>query len=354
MKQPFTKFFAILFIGLLIFLIYLCLTVGVNEISNILNRLNLRDYMSYYAMAIMAVFLSVLFYSMSWNKLMETLGIKIGLKKVYLYCWLGVFVDSVIPFETVSGEITRAFFVQRETNEQPGKIVASIVAHRIILTFITLSSLIISSILLIITYGVSISIIYPLVTLILCSVTLLILLLLVSLRKGIAEKIIDPILDFIVSLSKGRINLPETRSMIYMNLQCFYNDFRHLSGRRWRLILAMLYNFLAWLLHLSVFFLTFYAINFPEISSKIYETIIVYSINMALQTSPISLAPGLIEIVTMNLYALLGFNMAISGTATLFIRVATFWLPVIFGGIIAQWVGVKNLLTQTVKATSTC
>ncbi|MEM3716527.1 MAG: flippase-like domain-containing protein, partial [Candidatus Bathyarchaeia archaeon] len=145
------------------------------------------------------------------------------------------------------------------------------------------------------------------------------------------------------------------RENVYMNLQYFYNEFRNISSRRWTLTLAVLYGFLAWLSHLSVFILTFYALGFPEITAKIYETIIVYSISMALQAAPISIvAPGLMEIIMTNLYVLLGFNPALSGAAIFFIRIATFWLQVLSGGIIAQWMGVKNIFEQVFKNTSTC
>ncbi|MEM1550820.1 MAG: flippase-like domain-containing protein, partial [Candidatus Bathyarchaeia archaeon] len=142
--------------------------------------------------------------------------------------------------------------------------------------------------------------------------------------------------------------------IVYTNLQCFYDDFRYIGSKRRMLMWAVLYGFFAWLFHLSVFFLTFCALNYSKITSRIHEIIIVYSINMAFQASPISLAPGLTEIVMTNLYILLGFEPALSGTATFLIRIATFWFPIILGVIVAQWIGVKNLLKQTYRNTSTC
>lgn len=354
MSKSFTKLFVIILAGLMIFLLYLYLTVGVNEMLSVLQEIDLSRYLLYYAIALAAVFLSMLFYSLSWNELMKALGIKIGVKKVYMYCWIGNFVDSITPFETVAGEITRMYLVQRDTNESMGRIVASIVAHRIISAAMALGGLVISLIFLTATYSVSSSMVHHILTLILCLIALILLLLLVSLKEGLAEKIINPILNFVSFISRGRINILETKKIIYTNLQYFYNDFRSLSSNLPALVRAIFYSFTAWLLHLSIFFLTFYAINFPEIIHKIYETIVVYSVYTSLQASPISLAPGLIEIIMTNLYVILGFNMAIGGVATLLMRIAMFWLPLIFGGAVAQWVGVKNLFTQVGKNTSTC
>ncbi|MEM2464639.1 MAG: lysylphosphatidylglycerol synthase domain-containing protein, partial [Candidatus Bathyarchaeia archaeon] len=187
-KNPLTKFLVFLLVGLPVFLIYLFFAVGVNEIISIFEGLDVRNYLLYYVSALAAVFLSTLFYSMSWNKLMESIGVRIGVKKAFLYCWLGSFVDAIIPFETVSGELTRIYLVQRETGEQPGKIVASVAAHRIIATFIALCSLIVSSIFLITRYNVSSGIIYPLLIVILGSTAVIALLMIASIRRGIAEK----------------------------------------------------------------------------------------------------------------------------------------------------------------------
>ncbi|MEM0010763.1 MAG: lysylphosphatidylglycerol synthase transmembrane domain-containing protein [Candidatus Bathyarchaeia archaeon] len=349
------KFLAFLFIGLSIFLVYLFFTIGINEILNVFQGLNIYHYLLYYTLALISVFLSTLLYSMSWNKLMESVGIRIGIKRTFLYCWLGNFVDAITPFETVSGEITRIYLVQRETGEPPGKIVASVIAHRIIVTFIALGSLTISSIFLITKCNISAGIIYPLLLIISGSIAVTFLLMIMSLKRGVAERVADTILNFIAFILKGHVNLLETRRKVHQNIQCFYNDFRHIGGKRWTLTLAVSYNFLAWLLHLSVFLLTFYALGFSEIVSKISETIVAYSINMALQVAPISLVtPGLIEIIMTNIYVLLGFNPALSGVATLFIRIATFWLQVLSGGIIVQWMGVKNMFEQIFKGTSTC
>ncbi|MEM1586240.1 MAG: lysylphosphatidylglycerol synthase transmembrane domain-containing protein [Candidatus Bathyarchaeia archaeon] len=355
-KSPLTKFLALVLVGLPVFLIYLFFTVGVNEIMGVLGKLDLCNYLLYYTAALAAVFLSTLFYSMSWNKLMKPMGIKIGLKKAFLYCWLGGFLDAIIPFETVSGEMAKIYLVQRETGEQPGKIIASIVAHRIIVISIALGSLMVSSIFLITRYDVGSGIIYPLSIVMLGSAAVIALLLFASLRKGVAEKIINAILNFIsFTFRKRVINLLKIRENVYMNLQYFYNEFRNISSRRWTLTLAVLYGFLAWLSHLSVFILTFYALGFSEIIFRFYETIVVYSISMALQAAPISIvAPGLMEIIMSNLYVLLGFEPALSGAATFLIRIATFWLQIMSGGIIVQWIGVKNIFEQILKNTSTC
>lgn len=58
--------------------------------------------------------------------------------------WIANFVDIIIPFEAVSGEITRAYLVYKSTNESTGKVAASLVIHRILAMGVTVAGLIIS------------------------------------------------------------------------------------------------------------------------------------------------------------------------------------------------------------------
>jgi len=349
----FVKLSAFIITGLLIFVFYLYFFVGFNDIIEVFGSINPFEYSFYYSISIIVSLASILFYSMSWNCLMKALSINVGLKRVFIYCWLGNLVDLIIPFETVSGEITRIYLVHRETGGSSGKIVASVVAHRIVTTFITLGGLIFASVFFIIGYNVSAEILYPLLLIISGSLLLIGILFYLALAKEATKKIIETPIKIVTFIVRDRFNLSDLRERAYRNLIQFHHGFKSFS-RNWRaLAKSIAYSFIAWLLHLSIYFLVFYALGLGWISTKIYETIIVYSISVAVQNIPIALPLGLVEIVMTSLYTLFKIPAAIGGTATLLIRVITFWLQIIVGYAIAQWIGVKNLLLRGLKETST-
>lgn len=340
-------------IGPLAFLIYLHFVVGFNEITDAFTKINFYNYMFYYIAALAATVLSLLFYSMSWLTLMKAASVKVCLKKAFIYCWIGNFVDLIVPLETISGEITKIYLIQRDTGDQPGKIVASIVAHRIITTFMVLCSLSVSSIFFLAKYSVSVLILYLLLAIIFGSLLLIVLLILFSLEKELTKKLIGFSLKLIAFVFKKRLNIQSIEDRIHQNLQQFHSQFKYFS-ENWRVLAkAAAYSFLAWLLHLSVYFLVFYALGFNEITKKFFEAVVVYSISVSIQSTPIALPLGLMEITMTSLYVLFGVPALISGIATLFIRFATFWFQIIVGYIITQWLGVKNLLTWDRKNTST-
>lgn len=342
---------AFIIAGPLIFLLYLYFFVGFNDIAEVFRQVNPYDYLLCYSLTIIALILSTLFYSMSWNELMKALSIKISIKKSFIYCWLGLFVDLVVPFETVSGEIARVYLVHRETGDPPGKIVASAAGHRIITTFISLGSLLFSS-LFILKRNVGAEIVLLMFATISGSIFLIATLLYLSLKKDATEKLINFLIRSAELLTKRRFNFSEIKEKAQRNLSYFSDGFKSFGVNFKALMKSVSYSFIAWLFHLSIYFLVFYALGFSDISAKVYETIVVYSVSMAVQATPIALPLGLVEVVMTSLYALLGVPIAISGTATLLIRIITFWLQIIIGYVIAQFMGVKNLLDRSRKETS--
>ena len=94
-------------LGLAAFTLYLWFFVGFNGLFSFLSKLNLYQYSLFYTLAAVAFFLAVVFDSLIWHSLLSSLSIKIKLRKIMLYNWIGNFVELVIPTATVGGELTR-------------------------------------------------------------------------------------------------------------------------------------------------------------------------------------------------------------------------------------------------------
>lgn len=353
-ERSLAKAFALTVAGLLVFILYLYFFVGISDMIEVFRRVNPYSCLLIYSATIVAMVLSLLFYSMSWNTLLKALSVNAGLKKAFIYCWLGNFVDLIIPLETVSGEVVRTYLVQRDSWD-PGRVVASVVAHRIITVFVTLSSLLVASIFLFFKYEVGAEILYLLAMITAGSLTLIFLLLYVSLREEAAEKIVNAFVK-VASLifGKSRLNPSEARKRVYQSLVQFHSGFKSFGKRLDAVAKSIAYSFVAWVFHLSIYLLVFYALGFNEISMKMAESIVVYAVSLAVQSAPIALPLGFVEIVMTKLYTLFNIPTAISGVATLLIRAVTFWFQIVVGYVLAQWIGVKELIGRKPKETSTC
>ena len=116
-------------IGLAAFFLYVYIfNVDIQEIIVKAQHINLNLY------AVAAIFsiLDTLFFTLAWHSLLNSLSVKVSRFRSFLYVWVGIFVDTLIPAESVSGEITKIYLVNKEQSGTAGKATGSIVAHRLI------------------------------------------------------------------------------------------------------------------------------------------------------------------------------------------------------------------------------
>jgi uncharacterized membrane protein YbhN (UPF0104 family) len=85
-----------------------------------------------YIAAILISFIEILFYALSWNELLAGVKVKLSLFKAYTFVWYGMFLDILIPAESISGEICRVYLCNREQSGTGGRVVASLVTFRLL------------------------------------------------------------------------------------------------------------------------------------------------------------------------------------------------------------------------------
>ena len=337
------KSVALTFAGLVVFILYLYFFVGFGEILEVLTEVNPVNYVFYYSLAIVTILLSMLFYSMTWHELLKILSVRIRLRQSFIYCWIASFVDLVIPLEAVTGEITRIYLVTRNFSGHVGRVVASTVSHRIISMMTVLVGLIISSASLIFRYKVQEFLLTFLAIVLAGTTASIVLILYLSVKKEAARQIVDPFLRLVSFLSKGHLNLDDLRTRAEKTLSSFNQGIELMGGQPRSLIKPTVYNFAAWFFHMTIYMLVFYSLGF---NIPLDVSIVVYSISVAVQTVPIGLPVGLVEIVMTILYKIFGIESGISGTATALIRIVTFWFPIIVGYAMTQWIGIKVLMQR--------
>ena len=336
----------LLLIGLFIFLLYLYFFVGITDILVVIQRVNIP----YYLLAFASVLASTTFYSLTWQGLLNMLLINAPFRKTFLFTWIGIFVDLLIPAEAISGEISRAYLMSKSLNRNAGGVIASVMGHRVLSMGITLIGLIIGLILFITKYGAS-GLILSFVIFIGISTTLsLVLICYLFLSRRTAEKMVNWLINVLTFISGGRWQLNGFKSKAQRLLEEFYQGIEVLSRRPEGLIWPVFLSVTAWFFDLFTVFLVFISLGFKIPWSTI---LIVYSISTAVQTIPLGIPAelGVAEIVMTSLYTILGIPSMISAAATVLVRVLIVWLRLAIGYVAVQWVGIK-ILMKDVSQTS--
>lgn len=327
-------------LGIAAFIIYLYVfQVDIPEIIATIKRANPPLYF----LAALLIFVDTFLYAMAWRVLLNYLSVNLSVLKSYLYVWYGTFMDIIIPAESVSGEISRIYLVTREQgNGVSGKVVASLVAHRLISMGLGVATLVIGIGMLLAERYVG-GLIFNL-SLFLTTVTMLslALLLLLCVREIWTLKLIDFVIRIVEIISRGRWKLTKLRDEAIKVAEMFHNSMKEF-GRAPKVVATSVFlSSLSWLSYLILSYLVFLALDFPVQWSIILVTQAIVS---AVKSIPIGVPfeVGLPEITMTTLYKVLGVPFGISATATILSRILTIWLRFFIGFATQQWLEIKTI-----------
>lgn len=334
-------------IGLLTFVAYLILFKV--DIPGILEKARLVNPLTY-SIAIILVIVDPLLFAASWWVMLNFLSIKVSVFKAYLYTWYGIFIDIIIPGESVSSEISRVYLVTRDVPGTSGKAVASVVTHRMMSMGMTVATMVFGTAMLL-GQGQTNTILFnlSLLSAILTSISLVFLILLCT-RENWAMKLVNMVLGFVEYVGRGRWKLDKIREDAHKAARIFHESMKEL-GHNPRILVESTSLFVSsWIASASVPYFVFLAIGFPVDWSAILITSAIVS---AIRSIPIGVPfeVGLPEIVMTLLYGFVSpvITTQIAATVTVLTRILTLWMRFFIGFVAQQWLEYKAIKIPTTK-----
>jgi uncharacterized protein (TIRG00374 family) len=323
------------------FLVYIYLfNVDILGIITTAGHINL----SLYLLATITVVFDTAFFTLAWHSLIRFLSVKISWFKEFTYVWVGIFIDTLIPAESVSGEITKIYLVNREQKGSAGKATASIVAQRLIGMGMSIVTLLVGAILLFaenLLYGVIFTLMLFIVVI---TFLFLALTLLLCVKEKWTMRIVDALISFAEWMTRGHWKLNSFREEVIESTRAFHEAMKEYGHAPKTLFIASSFSITSWILSLVVFYLTFLSIGYSQISWSAILTI--SAIFAAVKSVPVGIPfeVGLPEITLSSLLILFGIPYEISFTATILWRLLTLWLRFFIGFVAQQWIGIKSMV----------
>jgi len=348
------RFLPFLLVGLLVIACYLYFFVDIQQMIGLIRSVN----PVYYSLAVIALLLDTLFFSLTWHYFLEPLSIKVPFRKTFLFVWVATFVDILVPAESVSGDISKAYLMSKEmgeTERNAGKIAASLVSHRILGTVVVLGSLLGSCLFFILRHEIpkepvlGVSILNWIILVTVGTALIILFLFVLALKEGVTQKIMDPLFKVIAFISRGRWHLAELKTKAQTALKAFHYAIKVLGKHPSSLVGSVVFSLVSWLFSLLISFAVFVSLGHP-INFGI--VVIVYSLSCAIQSIPVGIPAeiGITEVVMISLYTAFLRGTpgvadvgALSAAATFLIRILTVGLKLFIGFVALQWVGAKAL-----------
>ena len=302
-----------------------------------------------YALAAALSLVEVLFFSVSWRVLVNFLSIKLSVVRSYLFVWYGIFVDILVPAESVSGEALRVYLVTKEQGESTfGRVVASLVTHRLLGMVMNVGVLILGMTLLFDETTIN-PLIFNLILFVSFGIALtLLLIMLFSFKEEWSLKVIDWLVRAGKFISRGRWQgqLTKIKEEAYEIAKSFHGSMNEFKHNPKALVFSLFYLGITWVLSLSIPYLVFMSLRVTVSWSVI---LITSTIVLAVKSIPLGVPfeVGLPEITMTTLYTSLGVPAGISATATILTRLLTLWLRFFVGFLAQQWLELKPVLAPT-------
>ena len=333
-------------LGIIAFLLYIYLfKVNIIGIFATAKRANPIIY----SVAILFGLFQVLFFTISWRVLTNHLSIKMTVVRAYLYVWYGMYVDTIVPAQSISGEVTRTYLLTRDKCGPFGKVVASLYTHRILGTGINAVALLAGVVLL--TFGGNVNpLVFNLIILVTIVITAIIILMTVlSFRPQWTAGVVNWGTRVAQKISRGKYNLDKYKEETVEIMGHFHdsmNEFRHKPKA---MVYSLLYLLASWFFSLSIPYLVFISLGHPVSWSIILVTSAIF---LAVKSIPVGIPfeVGLPEAVMTTLYISMGIPGALSATATILTRIITLWLFFIIGFGAQQWLELKPALSSAANA----
>lgn len=333
-------------IGIAAFLAYLYLFQV--DVPQIVATIQTADALIY-SMTATLIFVDTFLYAMAWRVLLTHLSVKLSVLKAYLYVWYGTFMDLIIPAESISGEISRVYLIAREQgNSVSGKVVASLVAHRLISMSVGLTTIIVGIGLLLVESSLNSLVLNLSLFLICATLFFLVLLLLLCIKKSWTLGIIDRLLKVFERLTRGKWKLTKIRDDVMKAVEMFHESMREFGHAPKVVASSIFWSSLSWLSYLVISFMAFMALHYPA-SLRLWSAILVtQAIVTAIKSIPVGVPfeVGLPEITMTTLYMVLGVPPDISATSTILNRLLTVWLRFFVGFAVQQWIEIRTVKTS--------
>ena len=304
-------------IGYMALALYLFHFVGLDELFSIVGKVNVGIY----ALAIGSVVVSLLFHTLVWFQLLNSVGIKLSFRKTHVLYWVGVFVDNLIPGGW-SGDLFKAYLLNKDPTVESGKAVASVVAKNMYEAIFNLCNMVLGIVLLLLNYTFEGTLLITLGGIMLLLTLHLIILLTASFKPESAKKIVASLFRFLFRIGKKRWRLSELEAKVDKAL-CDYHDGMAILLKNPRMLFKpMLLSFFAWGFEVVTLLLVFASLGQLIPLDKV---VIVRSIAGNVEAQGYAFL-GYAQIITSELYRSLGVSFAIGASVALLGGVVMFWL----------------------------
>jgi uncharacterized protein (TIRG00374 family) len=289
----------------------------------------------------------MVFNALEWKATLDNVAVQTTLKRVWNLSWTGFFLDALIP-GGLSGDLFIIYLLSRDKGVDGVKAAASMIIKDILELLVVFVSLIIGIVLLILNYAIGG------VLLFLIGVTMVFLLLPLVLVVYLSTNVsvTKRLLRFLVrAVAKIRHRKPNDKfeNKLEEQITDFHDVIMIMRNKPGTMIRPVFYQIMTWVFDILALFFVFVALGTTVGVDKI---LITNSIVNNVRGQGVALA-GISQIVSSQLYEILGINLSLAQASSLLSGFANFWFRLVISFVFFQFYGIgtvaEKLLSKALK-----
>jgi len=320
-------------VGFILFFVYLIFFTDIVEVTVIISGVSLPIYF----LVFVVVIVEAIFNSLAWKATLDNISVKTTFKRVFYLGWVGAFLDCII-LGGWTGDIFMTYLLGKDEGVDIIKVAASVIVKDVLELLVTLFSLVIGMTLLILNYSINTFIVTAIgITMIFFALPL-ILIVYLSTNISLTKKL----LKFLVGII-GKIKHKKPSDAFQQKIVTQITDFHEaimiMKKKPRSMIRPLIFQTMAWVCNIIALYLVFVSLGTIIGLDKI---VITNTIISSVSNQGIALS-GFSQMVSSNLYQVLGINVSMAEASSLLAGFASFWFVFVISFVFFQLYGLGTI-----------
>ncbi|MFB3887913.1 MAG: lysylphosphatidylglycerol synthase transmembrane domain-containing protein [Candidatus Bathyarchaeia archaeon] len=320
-KPAFKKWITVTaMLGFLAFMLYLVFFTDFAQVGTVIGGIN----PAIYVLAFLCVVVGSAFDALAWKATLDSLAVGTTFRRVFSLSWVGHFVDTLIP-GGLSGDAFKTYLLTKDKDVNGSKAAASIIIKDVLELLVVLGSLVVGIALLVMNYSVNSSVMAAIgITMVFLALPLVVIVYL-SVSTRATEKLLRAIERLVARIKGKQTNGVALQEKVHHQITEFREGILTIKNNPKAMFKPIVYQSLTWVFEVLSFFLVFIAIGSLIGIDKV---VITNTIVNNVQGQGIALA-GVSQIVSSELYQVLGITAGIAIASSLLAGFAGFWFKLV-------------------------
>jgi uncharacterized protein (TIRG00374 family) len=330
-KPSFKKWVTLLAaLSFVIFIIYFLFFTDLREVAEVIEGVNVPIYL----LAFVCVIGGAVFNALTWKATLDSVSVKTTFRRVFNLSWVGAFLDCIIPGGW-SGDVFMTYLLSKDKGVDGSKAFASIIIKDVLELAVVLGSLIVGMILLVLNYSVnSVLLIAIGLTLVFLALPLFLIIYL-STNVSATKKLLKVVVRLVARVRDKPFDSADLENKI----TDFHDGIMSMKNRPRAMVKPLVFQTITWIFDIIALLAVFVALGSMV---GVDRVVITNSIVNNVRGQGVALA-GFSQIISSQLYQVLGINISLAQASSLLAGFANFWFKLVISFVFFQLYGLGTI-----------